>query len=166
MSRKYGPRKKQDLAARLWRRVAKGDGCWLWTGATFKATGYGQIRVNGTSVTAHRVAYQVANGPITVGLSVCHRCDVRLCCNPAHLFLGTAKDNAADMVQKGRYTPRVLPKGSAVHNSKLTESDVDQIRQALVNGMRNGGLLARQFGVSTSTIYAIKSGQNWRHVTC
>ncbi len=62
--------------------------------------------------TAHRVAYTLAFGPIQPRMVVCHRCDNGLCCNPAHLFLGTAGDNSRDMMAKGRgrgqFPPGVL----------------------------------------------------------
>jgi len=77
------------------------SGCLLWEGATV-AGGYGVFSRAGKLVLAHRVAWEEANGTIPVGLHVCHTCDVPGCCNPAHLFLGTAVDNARDMVAKGR----------------------------------------------------------------
>jgi hypothetical protein len=72
------------------------SGCWLWEG--YVRSGYGRLR--GKSV--HRLAWEEVNGPIPAGLSICHRCDVRLCCNPEHLFLGTNADNNRDMSAKGR----------------------------------------------------------------
>jgi hypothetical protein len=99
------------LAERFWPRVDKngpvhptlGTPCWLWTGGKFKQTGYGVItrgtRAEGIDTT-HRVSWELTNG--STDQFVLHHCDVRLCVNPAHLFLGTQTDNHRDMTAKGR----------------------------------------------------------------
>jgi hypothetical protein len=91
------------VGERLWRRVRLTDpeGCWEWLGGTTR--GYGLI-YDGVKryVKAHRVAYEVAVGPIPDGLIVCHACDNRLCCNPDHLWIGTQRDNVWDAIRKGR----------------------------------------------------------------
>lgn len=95
------------LTAALAKYSAPADtGCILWAGTTVRY-GYGAIytRASGErrTVTAHRAAYMLANGPIPPGMHVCHKCDVPACVNPDHLFLGTAGDNLRDMVAKGRH---------------------------------------------------------------
>jgi len=80
------------------------SGCLLWEGATNSA-GYGQItrrRSNPRSLFVHRLAWEEAHGPVPDGMLVCHHCDVRACCNPAHMFLGTPRDNMQDKMRKGR----------------------------------------------------------------
>jgi len=72
------------------------SGCWLWEG--YVRSGYGRLRKK----SVHRLAWEEVNGPIPAGMSVCHHCDVRLCCNPDHLFIGTNGDNTRDMSAKGR----------------------------------------------------------------
>jgi hypothetical protein len=87
----------------FWSRVALGDDreCWEWRGRTTRA-GYGQTDVLNWPVLAHRIAWVMAFGVIENGLYVLHSCDNRPCVNPAHLFLGTQKDNINDMIRKGR----------------------------------------------------------------
>ena len=77
------------------------SGCWLWTG-TESRHGYGQIRINGSPMLAHRLSYELHKEPIPEGLSVLHHCDNRLCVSPDHLYAGTTADNIHDMLNRGR----------------------------------------------------------------
>lgn len=92
-----------DDVRRFWSYVARdiGDHCWLWIGARDK-DGYGVVQLQGKARKAHRVAWNLANGRIPDGLCVCHSCDVRNCCRPSHLWLGTNDDNMNDCTAKGR----------------------------------------------------------------
>lgn len=88
---------------RFWAKVDQRgpDECWPWK-LSCDRYGYGAIRHAGKQTGAHRVAWEMANGRAPGGMCVCHRCDNRRCCNPAHLWLGTHRDNMIDCAAKGR----------------------------------------------------------------
>lgn len=129
------------------------SGCRLWLGAT-DAAGYGKIRHYGPMAAAHRVSWQIAFGPIPNGLIICHKCDVPACINPAHLFLGTHADNAADRDIKGR---RIAPRGERNPLSKLTAAEVRSIRL----DARRQADIAFDFGIGQAHVSAIKRGAVW-----
>lgn len=102
-----GWRKRLPLKERLMRHVRKTASCWLWEGATIPA-GYGHLHLNGTNTFAHRLAYELANGPIPEGLTIDHLCRVPACVNPSHLEAVTMREN----VLRG--------KGPAAKNARKT----------------------------------------------
>lgn len=89
------------IAERFWAKVDKSGDCWLWTGHK-GSSGYGIFWIQRRPTQAHRLAYELSIGPIPHGLFACHHCDNPPCVRPAHLFLGTAKDNYWDARTKGR----------------------------------------------------------------
>jgi hypothetical protein len=90
----------ERIGEAFWKRVERTDACWFWTGKVHQ--GYGKFHVtHKRAVLAHRLSWELTNGPIPKKLFVCHKCDVRGCVRPDHLFLGDAFDNAGDMVLKG-----------------------------------------------------------------
>lgn len=139
-------------------------GCWLWT-ASVNHKGYGFIGIGGSGNirTAHRVSYELHNDAIPDGLHVLHRCDQRSCVNPAHLFLGTNKENVADKMSKRRASCG-RAHSMSLTNKKLQEEDVRQIRRALAVGVRQRDLAAA-FSVSQRTICFISVGRTFRWVS-
>lgn len=148
----------------FWDRVIPepNTGCWLWLGGSVRA-GYGHFPLRGRMVLAHRFAWAEAHGPVPPGLFVCHRCDNPPCCNPAHLFLGTARDNMRDKDAKGRgrYVGAHSPlRGERHPRAKLTWEAVASIRERHAAGAAIRGL-ARGFGVSQKAIQKIVRGEHW-----
>lgn len=147
---------RSDLAASLWRHVAKSEGCWLWTGAT-KGRGYGHFSRRGRWFAAHRVSFELAFGPIPTGLRVLHRCDVPACVRPDHLFTGTGKDNYQDMVSKGRNSS---PGAKRNGHAKVGPEQVLLIRARVRKGERKA-VLAAEFNLSKSALGKLIRGDTW-----
>lgn len=147
-------------------------GCWFWSGF-IDHNGYGVASGSGGTAyelfgerAAHRISWILYKGPIPNGLQVLHRCDVRECVNPGHLFLGTNADNVADRNAKGR-TARNC--GEKHGRSKLTWEQVKEIRKTAVSlkAMRKTRAvpytkLAKKYEVSRSQIWFVVSGKNWK----
>lgn len=156
----------RSLHDRLWDKIEVGgaDDCWLWRGATLPH-GYGKIGEGGRgcrTLLAHRAVWEDVVGPVPDGICVLHTCDTPGCCNPGHLFLGTHKDNTADMDAKGRRGapgPRPAIRGERHPQAKLTKGDVVQIRDRATRETQ--AALARDFGVSQSQVWRIVRGLRW-----
>ncbi len=117
---------------RFWENVDKQgeNSCWNWT-AGHRPNGYGRFSISNKSISTHRFSYELFNGQIPPGMAVLHTCDNRLCVNPAHLYLGTAKENNRDTKERNRLNPR---RGTNAKTSKLTEQDVIKIRERYAAG--------------------------------
>lgn len=90
------------LRYRFFQKVSKSEGCWLWKG-TRNMKGYGTIKKDRKTYRAHRVSWELHNGPIPEGKQVLHKCDMRSCVNPDHLYLGTNIENVRDKMVRGRH---------------------------------------------------------------
>jgi HNH endonuclease len=148
---------------RFWMKVAKSeDGCWMWTGVTTATTdgGHGKLRVGNTMVTAHRLAWTFAHGPIPAGLNVLHKCDVPACVRADHLYLGTQRDNTRDAIVRGRYHRHF---GQAHPRTRLTDDDVRAIRARAAAG-ETYRLLAKAYSVTFAEIGHIVKRRVWIHV--
>jgi hypothetical protein len=129
-------------------------GCWIWIGA-MSDTGYGSLSFHGRKMNAHRAAYLAYKGKIPHGNDVCHRCDVRICVNPNHLFIGSRSDNMQDWISKtGGH------RGERSHFAKLTAQQVLAIRA----DRRCPREIAHSFGIHIAHVYALKRRDWWAHL--
>ena len=133
--------------------------CWEWRGRV-KPDGYGVIDMGTKAARAHRVAYEVWVGPITDESFACHRCDNPPCMNPKHIFLGKALDNSDDCREKAR-----IAHGEKHYLFKLTDIQVQEIRDKYASGMYLQRELAKEYGVVRQSIGKIVRGQNRKFVT-
>jgi len=145
----------------FWDRVAKGPGCWEWQGFRHDR-GYGVITIRRHKQYAHRVAWELTNGPIPKAMVVMHQCDNPPCVRPDHLRLGTPADNSFDMKAKGRAWGNPMH-GSQIPSAKLDEAKVAEIRKRRANRERIVDL-AREYGVTVSAIDAVVHRRRWTKV--
>jgi hypothetical protein len=108
---------------------------------------------------ASRFSYEVFNGEIPEGIEVCHSCDNPRCVRPGHLHLGTHAQNMAESVLRMR-----SPKGERNGVSKLTESEVNEIRTMYSSGDYLQDELSKMFGVTRPNISKVVRGQRWKTV--
>jgi len=127
------------------------EDCWIWQGG-MSARRYGQLGWRNKLWRVHRLMWVLFYGAIPEGLFVCHHCDVPLCCNPEHLFLGTSKDNMRDAASKAR-----MQRGDKKRNAKLKPSDIPAIRE----DSRPCEVICLEYGVSHQAIRDAKNKKNW-----
>lgn len=156
LARIMNPRKgtngsnKSSIYTRFVTKVAfAGSDCWYWYGAKHKL-GYGLMNALGESK-AHCVSWRLHKGDIPDGMFVLHKCDVRNCVNPDHLFLGTQTDNMRDMVSKDRHC-KVKHRGEDNCRSKLTNKQAQSIRDEFSTGRFMQIELAKKYNLSPMTI--------------
>lgn len=161
-------------AATFWSRTSETeDGCWIWNGHVVN-TGYGIICIGNRNIPAHRYAYELSTGQAPPkNMLVCHKCDVPRCVNPAHLFLGTHKDNVDDMVAKGRSRinanqndkkcgrDRDNPVKLRSQRAVFSDAQVLDIRTRYAAGETQVAL-GKEFGVSNDCIHLIVTNRAYK----
>jgi len=164
--------------ARYWKKVDRGrsDECWPWKAS--KRGGYGQFSFGPAAQNqmfpAHRIAYWLGHGQDAAPLDVLHLCDFPPCQNPAHLFTGTPADNIHDAQAKGRMQigdtgywrmhPERVPRGERNGVSKLTASDIVEIRALCASGAASQSALCARFGISSGQMSRIVTRKRWAHI--
>jgi len=157
---------KVPPANRFWKFVDKGKKteCWNWKGHFSGSTSrYPSFYDGNSEVKAHRFSYELHVGPIPEGLLVCHHCDNKSCVNPAHLFVGTHKDNTNDARQKNRLRWGSLH-GEKNPRSKWTEQQVRDVVRLWKQGMPLADV-AMNSGVTRTSVGAIVEGRVWSKLT-
>ena len=158
------PNPTDKTCKRFWKKVDKfgpvppgfDTPCWIWTAAV-DHSGYGRFRHNGNMRHAHRVSYEIANGPISEYIHVLHHCDNPGCVNHDHLYLGTPLENHRDMVERGR---RVTSKGT----KRLTPAQVQSLRKLARQGVSHAEL-SEKFNRHVIQISKIVNQHNYRNIT-
>jgi hypothetical protein len=142
----------QPAIERFWAKVHvidDDDSCWLWTAGG--SNGYGRFGITSVNVVgAHVYAYVLTHGTVPDGLNVLHRCNVKLCVRPSHLYAGTQHDNGVDAIRAGLIT-----------NAVLTRQQADSIRALYSTGGYTQIQLAEMYSVSQSTISNILTARYW-----
>lgn len=146
-------RVKAKLAAHS---IADPSGCILWAGYT-QPNGYGWINVAGIKIAAHRVALALSGVDVRPGFDVCHRCDVRNCVNPLHLYVGSRRQNMADCTARRRHNK---PRGARHWCAKLSDEQVRQIRNRYAAGETQAGI-ATSLSINSATVSRI-ARRVWR----
>jgi hypothetical protein len=162
MKAKPVPQLDVEQTTRFWAKVQKQsrDACWFWT-ANVNNKGYGLFKVGNRMVSTHRIAYLLGTGVQPNELHVLHSCDIKRCCNPRHLFMGTNQDNCDDYAAKG-LSPNLGHDqvGEQNGNARLTEHDVRVIRAS--SDIQR--VTAARFGITQVMVSRIKLRKAWAHV--
>lgn len=170
---KISPERRKEIATkashsrktpeqRFWKYVEKkgSDECWNWVGSKNKKE-YGllyvQIGVKGKMVLSHRFSYKLHKGKIPEGVLVCHSCDNPACVNPAHLWIGTNRENLQDRNKKGR-----VASGEKNGRAKLTFEKVAKIREMYAEGEYTHKKLGEIFRVSQASIFYVVHNKKWK----
>lgn len=149
---------RRNTEEKFWSLIDKAggpDSCWSWQGC--RDHGYGKYILYGKVWLAHRLVFWLATGQLPP--IVCHKCDNPPCCNPNHIFAGDLRINRMDCVKKGRHA-----RGETQNNAKLTDDQVRDIRSRVISRLGDQVKLAREFGVSKTTIGYVLQRRIWKHI--
>lgn len=140
-------------------------GCWLWK-VNIGGLGYGQAPLGqrGRHMGAHRMSWLLHRGLIPRGLFVLHRCDVRRCVNPDHLFLGTPAENSADMKAKGRQS-KGPERGMLTRVERKLDAEKVAAIWVLIRAGESDAAIGGRFDVTKTMIWRIRNRRVWKHVT-
>jgi hypothetical protein len=144
-----------DFEKRFWNKIVKTKTCWIWIAS--KRNGYGVTFKNKKITSSYRASYELHYGPIPKGMCVCHKCDVRLCVRPDHLFLGTVAENNRDKARKNRAARQP---GELHGRHKLTQQQINEIRKTYKPGMIQRRM-AEKYKVSYAQICRILNHTRW-----
>jgi len=141
-------------------QVGGEDECWQFALKSLVKNGtgrllYGQINRFGKNWRAHRFVAHLCGEMLTPDIFVCHTCDNPLCVNSAHLFLGSAADNVADKMAKGRHRS---PVGENNGQAKISDSQARDVRRLALNGVKHK-TIAEQYGISQALVSMIKNNK-------
>lgn len=152
---------RERLAARFWAKTIPEPttGCLLWMGSLHRL-GYGLFRVGELCVGAHRVAYFLAHGALAPGQEASHRCDVRWCVEPRHLYAASHAENLGDCARRRRGREA---RGEANSHARLTGDAVRNLRAAHARGA-TVAQLAAGWCIGAAHVRAILSGRRWSHI--
>lgn len=140
------------------------SGCWLWTGALIKSTGYGRFGIGKRKVEyAHRASWNLFNGEIPKGMFICHHCDTPACVNPNHLFIGSAKDNAQDALKKSRTVMPTTEQRLRAEDQPMAKLTNEQVR-FIRSSSEAANILAATYGVHPSSISNARLYKTYRSV--
>jgi hypothetical protein len=161
---------KLSVQDRFWSKVNKNGPliletpCWVWS-AGKHAKGYGFFSIENRDYRAHRISWEIHNGPIPPEQLVLHRCDNPSCVRPDHLFLGDYKANSQDCLSKGRNNPNPESiAGECNGKAKLVLSQVVEIKKLYATGLYSQRELARQFSISQAHVKDLINGRRWKHL--
>lgn len=147
-------------------QIKSANECWPWIASTDQH-GYGVMWnpvIKKRSRSTRVILYLYKGLAFDSKLIACHACDNPNCVNPGHIFVGTMKDNSQDMINKGRYNPSNKPKGSCHFASKLTESQVREIRELYATNKHTYKTLAKIYKIDKTVIGKIIKKIAWKHV--